>query len=267
MFTRAPGQRIVNQAWEVYKLRAEDSADELKSSDKFPPDWGKPPKIQTRDHRILPGGYGYGSSTLAEWIAEKMTSLGGFSPQWGPPPKFVVRDFVAWPFGYAGGSSGIRTWIEEKALAVFGVEPKEYERFVVNSGGSDPAFGAPDARQPAQTGAIGLRPGKFPPDWGQPPSIQTRDQRILPGGYGYGSSTLAAWIADKMTRFGGFSPQWGPPPQFVVRDFVPWPFGYDGGSSGIRTWIEGKAREIFEVTPKEYDSFVVSSGGKDPAFS
>jgi CubicO group peptidase (beta-lactamase class C family) len=34
----------------------------------------------------------------------------------------------------------------------------------------------------------------FPLHWGDPPAIQTMDYRPLPGGYGFGSSTLAAWI-------------------------------------------------------------------------
>lgn len=34
----------------------------------FPAHWGEPPKIQTRDIRPLPGGYGQGSSTLVSWI-------------------------------------------------------------------------------------------------------------------------------------------------------------------------------------------------------
>ena len=34
----------------------------------YPKHWGDPPKIQTRDYRPLPGGYGHGSSTLAKWI-------------------------------------------------------------------------------------------------------------------------------------------------------------------------------------------------------
>ena len=36
----------------------------------FPPHWGKPPAIQTKDFRPLPGGFGMGSSTLAHWIVE-----------------------------------------------------------------------------------------------------------------------------------------------------------------------------------------------------
>lgn len=34
----------------------------------FPASWGEPPRIQTRDLRPLPGGYGEGSGTLARWI-------------------------------------------------------------------------------------------------------------------------------------------------------------------------------------------------------
>jgi len=34
----------------------------------FPDHWGKPPEMQTRDLRPLPGGYGMGSGTLAKWI-------------------------------------------------------------------------------------------------------------------------------------------------------------------------------------------------------
>lgn len=38
----------------------------------FPAHWGAPPKIQTRDLRPLPGGYGRGSGTLARWIQENL---------------------------------------------------------------------------------------------------------------------------------------------------------------------------------------------------
>ena len=39
---------------------------------------------------------------------------------------------------------------------------------------------------------------EFPEHWGEPPAVQTRDLRELPGGYGKGSSTLAKWIETKM---------------------------------------------------------------------
>ena len=38
----------------------------------FPAHWGAPPRIQTKDLRPLPGGYGMGSSTLSGWIRMNM---------------------------------------------------------------------------------------------------------------------------------------------------------------------------------------------------
>ena len=38
----------------------------------------------------------------------------------------------------------------------------------------------------------------YPAHWGQPPQIQTRDIRELPGGYGMGSGTLASWIQQNL---------------------------------------------------------------------
>lgn len=40
----------------------------------------------------------------------------------------------------------------------------------------------------------------YPAHWGEPPMMQTKDLRVLPGGYGQGSSTLATWIADNMRK-------------------------------------------------------------------
>ena len=39
---------------------------------RFPAHWGAPPRLQTRDLRPLPGGYGRGSSTLARWIQQNL---------------------------------------------------------------------------------------------------------------------------------------------------------------------------------------------------
>ena len=36
----------------------------------YPAHWGNPPEIQTRDYRKLPEPYGFGSSTLANWITK-----------------------------------------------------------------------------------------------------------------------------------------------------------------------------------------------------
>ena len=43
-------------------------------------------------------------------------------------------------------------------------------------------------------------PKKFSAHWGEPPAIQTRDLRPLPGGYGEGSGTLAKWIQDNLDK-------------------------------------------------------------------
>jgi murein DD-endopeptidase MepM/ murein hydrolase activator NlpD len=40
----------------------------------------------------------------------------------------------------------------------------------------------------------------YPAHWGEPPMAQTKDLRVLPGGYGQGSGTLATWIADNMRK-------------------------------------------------------------------
>ena len=38
------------------------------SNKPFPPHWGRPPAVQTKDFKKLPLGFGMGSSTLAKWI-------------------------------------------------------------------------------------------------------------------------------------------------------------------------------------------------------
>jgi hypothetical protein len=41
---------------------------------------------------------------------------------------------------------------------------------------------------------------QYPAHWGEPPAIQTRDLRPLPGGYGMGSGTLARWIQTNLDQ-------------------------------------------------------------------
>ncbi len=41
---------------------------------------------------------------------------------------------------------------------------------------------------------------KFPEHWGTPPAVQTRDLSPLPGGFGFGSSTLASWIQSNLEQ-------------------------------------------------------------------
>ena len=47
-----------------------------------------------------------------------------------------------------------------------------------------------------------LRPSHkpFPPHWGRPPAVQTKDFKKLPFGFGMGSSTLAKWILNNIKK-------------------------------------------------------------------
>ena len=67
------------------------------------------------------------------------------------------------------------------------------------------------------TGSAQNKP--FPAHWGDPPQIQTRDIRELPGGYGKGSSTLAKWIQKNL----------------------------DDDASGLKPLFDGKSLDAFEI--------------------
>jgi len=64
---------------------------------RFPEHWGEPPRMQTKDYRPLPGGYGMGSSTLGRWIQANLdkdaaglldlaSMKSRFPEHWGEPP-------------------------------------------------------------------------------------------------------------------------------------------------------------------------------------
>jgi hypothetical protein len=51
----------------------QDKAEIIRPAHKpFPPHWGRPPAVQTKDFKKLPLGFGTGSSTLAKWILENV---------------------------------------------------------------------------------------------------------------------------------------------------------------------------------------------------
>jgi len=114
-------------------------------------------------------------------------------------------------------------------------------------------------------GLVGLAVGrleiqKYPKEWGELPSFGTMDYRILPGGYGHGSSTLASWIETNMrkkTEKGRsmFPPAFGEPPRVETRDYRPLPFGYGFGSSTMAQWLERKAQEVYGASVQEYDEW------------
>lgn len=58
----------------------------------FPKHWGRPPEIQTRDMVKLPGKFGMGSSTLANWIRENLKEdASQEKPKPKPKPKPPVK--------------------------------------------------------------------------------------------------------------------------------------------------------------------------------
>ncbi len=117
----------------------------------FPANWGAPPLRQTRDLRVLPGGYGRGSGTLARWIQQNLDNdaknnkpavkpvnpqppvppiaigLPAPSPRplkpgvakkaypkhWGAPPRLQTKDLRPLPGGYGLGSSTLAGWIQK----------------------------------------------------------------------------------------------------------------------------------------------------------
>ena len=63
---------------------------------------------------------------------------------------------------------------------------------------STPTDRGPRRKRTTTRGRPTIRP--LPSHWGPEPLIQTRDYRELPGGYGFGSSTLYAWIESNMAK-------------------------------------------------------------------
>ena len=82
----------------------------------FPAHWGAPPRIQTRDLRPFPGGYGRGSGTLARWIQKNMDAVkakaGGKPPAGQPKFEGWVKGGMKIPAGRAflGGTP----WFDER---------------------------------------------------------------------------------------------------------------------------------------------------------
>lgn len=67
--------QITLEIKKVDKKGAEDSSKPIFKSPNgkpFPKHWGAPPKLQTKDLRPLPGGFGLGSGTLVKWISENL---------------------------------------------------------------------------------------------------------------------------------------------------------------------------------------------------
>ena len=89
---------------------------------RFPAHWGAPPRLQTKDLRVLPGGYGRGSSTLARWIQQNLdkdkANPNRGKKQKNPPKggglksKLTLKDAQG---GFAGFTGWITTVNEDGA--------------------------------------------------------------------------------------------------------------------------------------------------------
>ncbi len=98
-----------------------------------------------------------------------------YPAHWGQPPLIQTRDIRPLPGGYGQGSSTLASWIQKNLNND-------------NKGnGAKKVYKSPNGKA-------------YPTAWGQPPRIQTKDLRLLPGGYGRGSSTLASWIQKNLDR-------------------------------------------------------------------
>ena len=82
----------------------------------------------------------------------------------------------------------------------------------------------PPAAPAAADSAPATAANQFPEHWGEPPAMQTKDLRELPGGYGMGSGTLAAWITEKMSADAATASAGQPEPKAAWPELV----GADG---------------------------------------
>ena len=117
-----------------------------------------------------------------EWkIVSSDYSPGSFD-QWVKDGKKIPQDMA-----FIGGShrfdesTGKNRSDEEVYKIIFPERPR-------------PGTGGPDPRPEVEKPEPRPKPRPFPPHWGRPPAIQTKDIRPLPGGFGQGSSTLVSWI-------------------------------------------------------------------------
>ena len=179
-------------------LQAQEGATEVKpqpiykapNGKAFPANWGRPPLRQTRDLRILPGNYGRGSGTLARWIQEnldkdaknKKPGVGrkAYPKHWGNPPRLQTSDYRPLPGGYGFGSSTMANWIQKNLD-----NDAKKNRPAVKPGNNQPhpppiAIGLPaPTPRPIKPGAAKKA---YPKHWGNPPRLQPKALRPLPGG-------------------------------------------------------------------------------------
>ena len=158
-----------------------------------------------------------------------------------PPPKpgqFVVVDVGG------RGAGGERERLAAERRAASGRAGRERRAHRERRAGRG---GAPD-------GAGGGEAGRFPAHWGEPPRMQTRDLRELPGGYGMGSGTLAAWITEKMAADAA---QPAAPPKTA------WPELVNQRGEGAVATIQAERPDLAQVLTVPEDAMVTMDWRED----
>mmetsp|Transcript_37938 Transcript_37938/g.45740 ORF Transcript_37938/g.45740 Transcript_37938/m.45740 type:complete len:254 (+) Transcript_37938:168-929(+) len=175
-----------------------------------------------------------------------------YPEHWGKPPEIQTMDYRPLPGGYGEGSSTLAGWIQKHL--------NEDEKHPRMSGAELGLVANQDTLQLVEPEEEDSR---FPAHWGQPPRVQSKDRRPLPGNYGVGTSTLAAWIRRNMVKDENeghnqsqaeepqnaleqgstqapstYPSHWGQPPFAQTRDMVTLPGGYGRGSSTLKGWIQ-----------------------------
>lgn len=91
----------------------------------YPLHWGAPPRRQTKDLRLLPGGFGHGSGTLARWITERLAAdEPNAASGTAKPSKWKAPLVSAWPalVGVQFGDAVAAIEASDPKLSVVAVE-------------------------------------------------------------------------------------------------------------------------------------------------
>jgi len=148
----------------------------------FPSHWGEPPSEQAPDHVQLPYGYGYGSSTLAQWIKTNV-KLNRFPEDWGNPPAKQAEDYVELPEHYGYGSSTLRDWIADKLRQREVVYDAEQSQVAQNLGPMSGVGSGSDIMQGTDIGQVFspmIAPMTSGPGMGYPAASRSSDPQTTP---------------------------------------------------------------------------------------
>jgi len=134
---------------------------------------------------------------------------------WGKALVLGLMATSAHAAGAGGNPKRVDTWLKDQGLNKYGDSPGTMYAggnplFDERTGEMKDRMGLLAAKFPdkpwegggaaAAEGPTGDAGGLYPAHWGEPPMMQTKDYRPLPGGYGMGSGTLAKWIQANLDR-------------------------------------------------------------------